>query len=165
MTFDNIIANPPYGKIGVDITKFIINEVPYNDISILGTRAMLRNHCNNLEIEYVYIEDWVLSPVCKVKWVEQVILMGHKGCCEAIPLSVRSHKEEHPNELHIPFSMVANASFHISIGYILTRNRATSAILSVSDEDYEYIKTHWDNMTHIERFWWLHDHGLYRRFV
>lgn len=38
-------------------------------------------------------------------------------------------------------------------------------MLSLSDEDYEYIKAHWDNMTRVERFWWLHDHGFFKNYI
>lgn len=62
MHFDNIISNPPYGSIGVDIVSKIMYDVPHNDISILGTRAMLCKHNKHLALEYVYIERYTLSP-------------------------------------------------------------------------------------------------------
>ena len=165
MTFDNIITNPPYSKIGCDITKYILSNVSYKDISILGTRAMFRKHNDVLNIEYVYIEDWVLNPLIKVRWVKQVILLGHKGHCEVVPSKVFSnHCPERPNEIRVPFPMENSGSIHISLNYLLTRSRKTSYIFYLSDGDYEYIKAHWDNMTRIERFWWLYDKGLYARY-
>ncbi len=165
MIFDNIIANTPYSKIGCDITKYILGNVSYKDISMLGTRAMFRKHNDVLNIEYVYIKDWVLNPSSKVIWVEQVILLGHKGHCEVVPAKVsRNHCPERPNEIRVPFSMENSGSLHISLNYLLTRSRKTSHLLYLSDGSYEYIKAHWDNMTRIERFWWLYDKGLYVRY-
>lgn len=165
MTFDNIIANPPYSKIGCDITKYILGNVSYKDISMLGTRAMFRKHNDVLNIEYVYIKDWVLNPLSKVKWVEQVILLGHKGHCEVVPARVfHHHCPERSNEIRVPFPMGYTGELSISLNCLLTRSRKTSYILYLSDGDYEYIKAHWDNMTYVERFWWLYDKGFYTRY-
>ena len=167
MNFDCILANPPYGNIGCDIVNKIMYDVPHKDISLLGTRAMLGKHNKRLALEYVYIEDYVLNPVCKVKWVRQLILLGHKGSCKVVPATCfEGHRmKELPNELRIVFSGKESGSIYGTLNRLLTRNRTTSHILSVSDEDYEYIKTYWDDMDYIQRFWWLHDHGLYKRFV
>ena len=165
MTFDNIIANPPYSKIGCDITKYILGNVPYGDISMLGTRAMFRKHNDVLNIEYVYIKDWVLNLLSKVEWVKQVILLGHKGHCEVVPSKAsRHHYLERPNEIRVPFILECTGDLHISLNCLLTRSRKTSNLLYLSDGDYEYITAHWDNMTSIERFWWLYDKGLYTRY-
>ncbi len=167
MTFDHIITNPPYGKIGCDITKTLLNDIPHKEISILGTRTMLCKHNDHLALEYVYIEDYILEPPTKCKWVSQIILLGHDGKCTIIPLTSYqgNREEEKPNELRIPFIRKTSGNIGGSINTFLTRNRATSEILSLSDEDYEYVKAHWDEMDILERFWWLHDHGFYRRFI
>ena len=165
MTFDNIIANPPYSKIGGDRTKQIRNNVSYGDISMLGTRAMFKKHNDVLDIEYVYIANWVLNPLSKIKWVEQVILLGHKGRCEVVPSRGLSYNcPEHPYEIRMPFPMGHTGDIHVSLNFLLTRSRKTSVILYLSDGDYEYIKAHWDNMTRVERFWWLYDKGLYIKY-
>lgn len=166
MTFDNIIANPPYSKIGCDITKHILYNVSYKDISMLGTRAMFKKHNDVLAIEYVYISNWVLNPLSKVMWVSQVILLGHKGRCEVVPArGLRNHYPEHLNEIRVPFPQECNGDLHSSLNNLLTRSRKTSLMLYLSDGDYEYIKVHWDNMTRVERFWWLHDKGLYTKYI
>lgn len=166
MFFDCIIANPPYAKIGCDIVKKIMYDVHHKDISLLGTRAMLGKHNKRLALEYVYIEEYVLNPVCKVKWVQQLILLGHKGSCKVVPATYYSYKEEvKPNELRFGFAQKGSGMLRGTLNSTITRNRATSLMLSVSDEDYEYIKTHWDDMPYVDRFWWMHDHGLYKRFV
>ena len=168
MTFDNIIANPPYSKIGTDIVNKIIKEVSYRDISILGTRAMFRKHNDVLNIEYVYIADYTLSPVAKCKWVQQIVLLAHKGQCSVIPRRSRMArylKSEQPNEIRISFSNEGNGRFKMALSNILYRKRSTSTILLLNDGEYEYIKAHWDNMTGIERFWWLHDHGFFNRYI
>lgn len=166
MKFDHIYSNPPFGKIGVDIVNKITKEVPYNDISILGTTAMLSKHNDVLALEYVYINEHTLSPVTKCKWVRQVILLGYKGKCGVVPIKCINHpKEIMPNEIRIPFVFRCSGYVHAPLKAILTRNRDTSIILSLSDEDYEYIKEHWDNMTYVERFWWLVEKGLYKKYV
>lgn len=166
MTFDQIYSNPPFGKIGVDIVNKITKEIPYNDISILGTTAMLSKHNDVLALEYAYIEDYTLSPVTKCKWVAQLIMLGHKGKCDVVPSKAYSgRKEEKPNEIRISFGSSGVGKVHASLNCILTRNRDTSIIMSLSDEDYEYIKEHWDEMIDVERFWWLVDKGFYKKYV
>lgn len=167
MTFDHIYSNPPFGKIGVDIVNKITKEIPYNDISILGTTAMLSKHNDVLALEYVYIADYTLNPVTKCKWVYQLILLGHKGKCDVIAHSKYSGiaKEERPNEIRIPFSDHIKCLVVECTKVITTRNRDTSFILSLSDEDYEYIKKHWNEMSYVERFWWLVDQGFYKKYV
>ena len=167
MKFDHIYSNPPFGKIGVDIVNKITEEIPYNDISLLGTTAMLSKHNDCLDLEYVYIEDYTLNPVTKCKWVSQLILLGHKGECDVVPSKAYcgQRKEEKPNEFRVTFGAEGSGLFYGTIYTRTTRNRDTSTILSLSDEDYEYIKKHWDEMPHVERFWWLVDRGLYKKYV
>lgn len=166
MTFDCILANSPFGKIGVEITNKLIDEIPYNDISILGTRAMLSKHNENLALEYIYIENYILKPETKCKWVRQIILLGHKGTCNVIaPTYYGSNKEIKPNEIRIPFSIQSTGQFRIGFDALTTRNRETSHIMSVPDEEFEYLKEHWKSMEYIERFWWLHDRGLWKRYL
>lgn len=42
MRFDNIIANPPYAKIGCDITKKVIEQNPDSNYAMLGTILLLK---------------------------------------------------------------------------------------------------------------------------
>lgn len=166
MTFDNIYSNPPFGKIGVDIVNKLTKEIPYNDISVLGTAAMLSKHNDVLALEYAYINEYLLSPLTKCMWVGQVILLGHKGKCDVVPIKCINHpKGVLPNEIRIPFTFRGVGKIHVSLNCILTRSRDTSIIMSLSDEDYEYIKEHWDEMPHVERFWWLVDKGFYKKYV
>ena len=166
MIFDHIYSNPPFGKIGVDIVNKITKEIPYNDISILGTAAMLSKHNDVLALEYVYINEHILSPLTKCKWVAQIILLGHKGKCDVVPSKTYSgRKDEKSNELRVTFGAHGSGLFQGTIYTRTTRNRNTSIILSLSDEDYEYIKKHWDEMSHVERFWWLVDRGMYKKYV
>lgn len=166
MKFTKIIANPPFGKIGVDITNIIMNEIPHQDIVILGTRAMLCKHNERLELEYVYIEDYILEPATKCKWVQQIVLLGCKGRCKVVPTTYYgSSSEVKPNEIRFAFSEATRGKSRMLFDTLTTRNRLTSMMLSLSDEDYEYLRTHWCDMSYIERFWWLHDHGMYSQFV
>lgn len=166
MKFTKIIANPPFGKIGVDITNIIMNEIPHQDIVILGTREMLLKHCDKLALKYCYIENYMLNPITKCKWVRQMILLGYKGSCNVLPATYYGSKSEvKPNEIRFAFSEVFRGKSRTLFDTLLTRNRKTSMMISLSDEDYEYLKEHWVEMDYVERFWWMHDHGLYNRFV
>lgn len=166
MKFTKIIANPPFAKIGVDITNIIMDKIPHEDIVILGTRAMLCKHNESLALEYCYIENYVLNPVTKCKWVRQIILLGHKGRCKVLPTTYyMSSSEVKPNEIRLAFSDFQGGQNRISLNTLLTRSRFTSFMISLSNEDFRYIKEHYDDMSYVERFWWLHDHGLYKQFV
>ena len=166
MKFTKIISNPPFGKIGVGITNIIMDEIPHEDIVILGTRNMLCKHNEILELEYVYIENYILEPVTKCKWVRQIILLGHKGRCKVLPNTYyTSSSEVKPNEIRLAFRDAQGGENRTLLDTLLTRNRETSMMISLSDMDFRYIKEHWDDMSYVERFWWLHDHGLYKQFV
>ena len=167
MTFDHIIANPPYGKkLGGDITNKILNDIKYKDISILGTIAMLSKHNDCLALEYVYINGYTLSPITKCPWVGQLILMGHKGSCTVIKsVHIPRNAKVQPNEMRISFSNQGNGQIRTNIDTLLIRNRNTSIIITISDKDMEYVKAHWDNMNYVERFWWLVEHQFYKKFI
>lgn len=166
MNFTKILANPPFGKIGVDITNIIMNKIPHEDIVILGTRAMLCKHNEHLVLEYVYIEDYILEPVTKCKWVQQIVLLGYKGCCKVIPdITYGPNSEVKPNEIRFAFSEASRGKSRMLFDTLTTRSRLTSMMLSLTDEGYEYLKKHWNGMSYVERFWWLHDHGMYSQFI
>ena len=166
MTFDNIIGNFPYGKIGVDITNKILNDIEYKDISLLGTNAMLSKHNDCLALEYVYIEGYVLRSITKCPWVNQLILLGHKGSCTVIkPVHIPRNAKVQPNEIRIAFGRQGDGQVRMNIDTLLTRNRNTSIIISISDKDMEYVKAHWNNMNYVERFWWLVEHQFYKKYI
>mgnify|MGYP003436562995 FL=1 len=167
MTFDHIIANPPYGKkLGVDITNKILNDIEYKDISILGTNAMLGKHNDRLALEYVYIEGYTLSPITKCPWVHQLVLLGHKGSCTVIKsVHIPRNAEVQPNEIRIPFNRQGSGQVRVSIDTLLVRNRNTSIIITISDKDMEYVKAHWNTMNYVERFWWLVEHRFYKKYI
>ncbi len=166
MTFDNIIGNFPYGKIGVDITNKILNDIKYKDISLLGTNKMLGKHNDCLALEYVYIEGYTLSPITKCPWVCQLVLLGHKGSCTSIKsVHIPKTAEVQPNEIRIPFSTQATSQIRMNIDTLLTRNRNTSIIITISDKDMEYVKAHWNTMNYVERFWWLVEHRFYYNYI
>ena len=143
-----------------------MNEIPHEDIVILGTRAMLLKHCDKLALEYCYIENYVLNPITKCKWVRQMILLGYKGCCKVIPSKdYEYNRPEQPNEIRFDFNSVGGGRLSESLNCLFTRSRKSSKMLSLSDEDFRYIKEHWYDMSYVERFWWLHDHGLYKQFL
>lgn len=93
-------------------------------------------------------------------------MLGYKGSCKVIPSKqYTSSTPEQPNEIRVDFSSVKDGQIGTSLNFLQTRNRETSMMISLSDEDYEYLKEHWAEMERVERFWWMHDHGLYSRFV
>lgn len=167
MQIDNIIANPPYGKIGVDITNHIMNQVPHKDISILGTRAMLLKHCDKLALKYCYIENYVMNPLTKVKWVSQIILLGHNG--KTLVSEQRTHcikekdwEEPHKREFRIPFMESSSGNLRHSYKCIKSRSRSTSLIVELTEDEWEKLKN-WDNWNPYERFLFCIEIGMYRR--
>jgi group I intron endonuclease len=61
--FDLIIANPPYGKIGANITKTIIDNIDYNEyINLLPANDYNRNTTKDL---YKYVELDTMKPIIK----------------------------------------------------------------------------------------------------
>lgn len=166
MTFNHIIANLPYGKIGVDITNKILNDIEYKDISILGTNAMLSKHNDCLALEYVYIEGYTLSPITKCRWVHQLVLLGHKGSCTVLKsVHIPRNAKVQPNEIRIPFNVQGSSQVRMNIDTLLSRNRNTSIIINISDKDMEYVKAHWNTMNYVERFWWLVEHRFYKKYI
>lgn len=164
---DLIIANSPYGKIGVDITNHIMNQVPHKDISILGTRAMLLKHCDKLALEYCYIENYVLNPLTKVKWVGQLILLGYTG--KTLVSEQRTHRtrdkgweEPHKREFRVPFSSDFGGNITHSYERLINRSRSTSIIIELTEDEWEKLKN-WDNWNPYERFLFCIEIGMYRR--
>ena len=165
MIFDFIMANPPYSHIGCDITKYLLEEVPHNEISLLGTTQMLSSHNDQLAMEYVYIEKNVLKPKIRFNWVQQMIVLGWTGKCKVYPTKYYSHKEEpKPNEIRITYALQGGGEIRMSVNAMLNRNRSTSVMLSLSDKDYKYFLKHWKDMDNVDRFYWLVDIGLYKSF-
>lgn len=63
MAFDLIIANPPYGKIGANITKTIIDNIDYDEyINLLPANDYNRNTTKDL---YKYVDLDSMTPINK----------------------------------------------------------------------------------------------------
>lgn len=61
MKFDLIIANPPYGKVGANITKTIIDNIDYDEyINLLPANDYIRNNSKDL---YKYVDLDSMKPV------------------------------------------------------------------------------------------------------
>ena len=86
MKFDNIIANPPYAKIGGDITKKVIEQNPDSNYAMLGTRSMFKPfYADTLACRFVQIGRYELGTNNKLDWgVEQAILLATNGWTEVI---------------------------------------------------------------------------------
>ena len=86
MNFDCIIANPPYAKIGCDITKKVIENNPDSNYAMLGTRSMFKPfYADTLACAFVQIGKYELGSNVKLDWgVEQAILLATNGWTEVI---------------------------------------------------------------------------------
>lgn len=86
MNFDCIIANPPYGKIGVDVTKNVIKQNPDSNYAMLGTRSMFKPfYADTLACQFVQIGRYELGSNVKLDWgVEQAILLATNGWTEVV---------------------------------------------------------------------------------
>lgn len=86
MNFDCIIANPPYGKIGVDVTKNVIKQNPDSNYAMLGTRSMFKPfYADTLACQFVQIGKYELGSNVKLDWgVEQAILLATNGWTEVV---------------------------------------------------------------------------------
>lgn len=81
MTPDLILSNPPYGKIGVDITKQLMENHNDSQMAILGTKSMFNKYYNQIALEYVQVGEYQYDPkggkTRKMDWnVSQAILLG-----------------------------------------------------------------------------------------
>ena len=86
MNFECIIANPPYGKIGVDVTKNVIKQNPDSNYAMLGTRSMYKAfYADTLACQFVQIGRYELGSNVKLDWgVEQAILLATNGRTEVV---------------------------------------------------------------------------------
>lgn len=81
MRFDCILANPPYAKIGCDITRKVIENNPDSNYAMLGTRSMFKPfYADTLACAFVQIGKYELGSNKKPDWgVEQAILLATNG--------------------------------------------------------------------------------------
>lgn len=86
MNFDCILANPPYAKIGCDITKHLMEQCPDSNYAMLGTRSMFKPfYADTLACQFVQIGKYELGSNIKLDWgVEQAILLATNGWTEVI---------------------------------------------------------------------------------
>lgn len=86
MNFDCIIANPPYAKIGCDITRKVIEQNPDSNYAMLGTRSMLKPfYADTLACQFVQIGRYELGSNNKLDWgVQQAILLATNGWTQVV---------------------------------------------------------------------------------
>lgn len=96
MKFDNIIANPPYAKIGCDITRKVIEQNPDSNYAMLGTRSMFKPfYADTLACQFVQIGQYELGSNNKLDWgVQQAILLATNGWTEVV--DNRKRKDRQP---------------------------------------------------------------------
>ena len=99
MKFDCIISNPPYGKIGCDITRKVIENNPDSNYAMLGTRSMFKPfYADTLACAFVQIGKYELGTNKKLDWgVEQAILLATNGRTEVVD----NRKKEGGNKVGI----------------------------------------------------------------
>lgn len=105
---DIILSNPPYGKVGVDITKHLMANHNDSQMAILGTKNMFNKHYRTVALEYVQVGeyqydlkggktkrlDWgvkqaiLLAWHCKGRTWTEVIPRGHVYGGHNVPIRV-----------------------------------------------------------------------------
>lgn len=78
---DIIISNPPYGNVGVDITKHLMANHNDSQMAILGTKGMFNKHYGTVALEYVQVDEYQYDPkggkTKRLDWgVSQAILLA-----------------------------------------------------------------------------------------
>ena len=139
MNFDCILANPPYAKIGCDITKNVIKQNPDSNYAMLGTRSMFKPfYVDTLACQFVQIGKYELGSNVKLDWgVEQAILLATNGWTEVVD----NRKKDGENKVGSPAALeraawnhrVRNATlFQLSradtIGVATTHQRSTTLV-------------------------------------
>lgn len=82
---DLIFANSPYGKPGVEITKYIMENFPDANYAMLNTRSAFKKYYDKLACAFVQIGRYELGSNNKLDWdVEQAILLATNGWTEVV---------------------------------------------------------------------------------
>ena len=82
---DLIFANSPYGKPGIEITKYIMENFPDANYAMLNTRSAFKKYYDKLACAFVQIGQYELGSNNKLDWgVEQVILLATNGWTEVV---------------------------------------------------------------------------------
>ena len=110
MNFDCILANPPYSKIGCDITKKVIENNPDSNYAMLGTRSMFKPfYADTLACQFVQIGKYELGSNVKLDWgVEQAILLATNGWTEVVD----NRKKDGGNKVGIDNMPPSGRCFH-----------------------------------------------------
>ena len=110
MRFDCILANPPYSKIGCDITKKVIENNPDSNYAMLGTRSMFKPfYADTLACQFVQIGKYELGSNVKLDWgVEQAILLATNGWTEVVD----NRKKDGGNKVGIDNMPPSRRCFH-----------------------------------------------------
>lgn len=81
---DLILANAPFGKPGVDITKYIMENFPDANYAMLNTRSAFKKYYDKLACQYATIGKYLLGTNENLHWVEQAILLATNGWTEVV---------------------------------------------------------------------------------
>lgn len=76
---DLVFANAPFGKPGVDITKYIMDNFPDANYAMLNTRSAFKKHYDRLACQYVQVGKYLLGTNERLGWCEQAILLATNG--------------------------------------------------------------------------------------
>lgn len=81
---DLIFANAPFGKPGVDITKYIMENFPDANYAMLNTRTAFKKYYDKLACQYATIGKYLFGTNENLHWVEQAILLATNGWTEVV---------------------------------------------------------------------------------
>lgn len=82
---DLIFANSPYGKPGVEITKYIMENFSDANYAMLNTRSAFKKYYDKLACAFVQIGKYELGSNNKLDWgVEQAILLATNGWTQVV---------------------------------------------------------------------------------
>lgn len=107
---DLILANSPYGKPGVDITKYIMENLTDANYAMLGTRSMFKKYYDKLACQFVQIGKYELGSNVKLDWgAEQAILLATNGWTEVVD----NRKKKGDNTVQMSQSQIPYGAFTV----------------------------------------------------
>lgn len=134
MRFDCIIANPPYGNIGVNITRNVIKQNPDSNYAMLGTRRMFKAfYADTLACQFVQIGRYELGSNNKLDWgVEQAILLATNGWTEVVD----NRKKDDKNKVSTDISDISLQAYtHCRTTHLVGVSIQTTSTASVINKD------------------------------
>jgi len=140
MQADFLIANPPYSKIGVDISRRLLAHG--KQVVYLGTPTMVKVNHRNVSAECCYIQGYAVRGDYyeKLNWVAQTIWLAYPGSCRYIQKRTKTNSITSPWNIRVGFSMhIKGWNDYRDRNVLLHRNPKTSDILNCDNEEEQNI--------------------------